>query len=37
MVQDNTADVNGDGKVDALDAVYLTRLVAGWDGYDLEK
>ncbi|MBR1853864.1 MAG: leucine-rich repeat protein [Lachnospiraceae bacterium] len=28
-------DINGDGKVDAKDRMYLARYLAGWDGYTL--
>ena len=27
-------DVNGDGKVDLDDVTYLSRHLAGWEGYD---
>lgn len=28
-------DINGDGSIDALDAVYFTRAIAGWEGYQM--
>ena len=30
-------DINGDGRVDALDALYLARHRAGWPGYPLDE
>jgi hypothetical protein len=32
---ESTADLNGDGKIDTLDLIYLKRYLAGWDNYEL--
>nr|MCR5255863.1 chitobiase/beta-hexosaminidase C-terminal domain-containing protein [Acetatifactor sp.] len=31
--QDNYGDINGDGKVNSLDSIYLARALARWPGY----
>lgn len=33
-VNQNAADINGDGKVNGIDSAILLRYTSGWDGYD---